>query len=107
MSPVFTHYVLSREADQDVSDIFDYSVRMFGVSQATDYLLSLDACFQSLIANPDLGRERNEIRLGLRSVPAGSHVVFYRIDESFLRIVRVLHGSRDLPRHFPEAPEGA
>ena len=107
MSPVFTHYVLSRDADQDVSDIFDYSVQMFGVSQAADDLLSLDACFESLVANPDLGRERNEIRPGLRSVPVGGHVVFYRIDESFLRIVRVLHGSRDLPRHFPEAPEGA
>lgn len=107
MSPVFTDYVLSGEADQDVSDIFDYSVRMFGVSQAADYLLSLDACFQSLIENPDLGRERNEIRPGLRSLPLGSHVVFYRIEESFLRIVRVLHGSRDLPRYFPEAPEGA
>ncbi|MFN3712316.1 MAG: type II toxin-antitoxin system RelE/ParE family toxin [Alcanivoracaceae bacterium] len=107
MGSGFTHYVLSGEADQDVSDIFDYSVQMFGVAQAAEYLLSLDACFQSLIVNPDLGRERNEIRLGLRSVPVGSHVVFYRIDESFLRIVRVLHGSRDLPRHFPEAPEGA
>lgn len=104
MGPGRKRYVLSGEADQDISEIFDYSAQNFGVAQATEYLLALDACFLRLSDNPDLGRERHDVRAGLRSVVAGSHLVFYRIDADGLRIVRVLHGSQDLPRHIPEDP---
>ncbi len=49
---------------------------------------------------PMTGRERGEIRIGLRSVIKENHVVFYRIVKSRVRIVRILHGSRDLPKYF-------
>jgi len=101
MGPGCTHDVLSEETDQDISASFDYSLKTFGAGQAAEYLLSLDACFLRLIDNSDLGRKRNEIRAGLRSAAVASHVVFYRIDANSLRVVRVLNGSRDLPRQFP------
>jgi len=100
-----TRYVLSEEADRDISDIFDFSAQTFGYVQAAEYMLSLEACLLRLVDNPALGRERNEIRAGLRSVALASHVVFYRVDDTSVRVVRVLHGSRDLPRQFPDDPE--
>ncbi|MCC5886330.1 MAG: type II toxin-antitoxin system RelE/ParE family toxin [Gammaproteobacteria bacterium] len=100
-----TRYVLSAEADQDIGDLFDFSVQTFGSAQAAEYLLSLEDCLLRLIDNPALGRERPEIRAGLRSVALASHVIFYRIDAPSVRVVGVLHGSRDLPRQFPGDPE--
>ena len=93
-------YELSSEADQDISDIFDYTEVEFGLDQAVSYASALDECFSQLVGNPELGRERDEIREGLRSITSGSHIVFYHILKDRIRIVRILHGSRDLPKHF-------
>ncbi len=95
-----TFYELSSEADQDISDIFDYTEVEFGLDQAVSYVTALDECFCQLVENPELGRERDEIREELRSISSGSHVVFYRIFKDRICIVRILHGSRDLPKHF-------
>lgn len=93
-------YELSIEADQDISDIFDYTEREFGLDQAVAYVSAFDECFSQLLENPQLGRERQEILKELRSISHEAHVVFYRVLIDRIRIVRVLHGSRDLPRHF-------
>ncbi|MBI1286224.1 MAG: type II toxin-antitoxin system RelE/ParE family toxin [Flavobacteriales bacterium] len=94
------HFEISLPADEDLEEIFIYTEEEFGTDQAVEYLTELDTVFYQLVGNPELGRERNEIKKGLRSFPSGSHVVFYRILADHVRIVRVLHGSRDLPRHF-------
>ncbi len=55
-------YELSTEADQDISDIFDYTEAEFGLDQAVTYVSAFDECFSQLVNNPKLGRERTEIR---------------------------------------------
>ncbi len=55
-----------------------------------------DDLFGKLVSSPELGKEREEIRKGLRSLLKEKHVVFYRILGNRIRIVRILHGSRDL-----------
>ena len=91
-------YELSLEADKDLEEIFDYSVAQFGVEQAVKYLGKFETVFENLCSNPRAGRVRNEIRKGLRSVSNESHIVFYRVLIDRLRIVRVLHSSRDIGR---------
>jgi len=93
-------YELSSEADQDISDIFDYTENEFGLDQAVAYVSAFDECFAQLLDNPELGRVRDEIRENLRSLNHDAHVVFYRILKDHIRIVRVLHGSRDIPKYF-------
>lgn len=91
---------LSIEADKDLEDIIDYTLEKFGEDQALLYASSFDIVFDQLSINPELGRERNEVREGLRSIGQEKHVIFYRIQEDYIRIVRILHGSRDLPKYF-------
>lgn len=94
------YYVLSEIADSDLEDIFDYTVREFGFKQAENYLREIEEVFNFLFTNPSLGRTRSEIKEYLFSFPKDNHVVFYRVLENHIRIVRVLHGSRDLPTFF-------
>ncbi|HWV14874.1 MAG TPA: type II toxin-antitoxin system RelE/ParE family toxin [Cellvibrio sp.] len=94
------NYILSPEAESDLGDIFDYTQQQFGIDQAATYLSELEENFMRLIANPQLGRERNEICEGLRSLTPSSHVIFYRTHDDHIRIIRILHGSRDLPKLF-------
>ena len=89
-------YELSPEADSDIENIFDYTVKEFGLEQAVSYTSQLDKAFAQILSNPKSGRERAEIRKGLRSIVQNSHVIFYRILKDRIRIVRILHGSRDL-----------
>jgi toxin ParE1/3/4 len=82
MASSIASYELSPEAEQDLSNIFDYTEKEFGLDQAVQYLKDLERCFIQLCNNPNIGCERTEI-LNVR-----------------LRVVCVLHGSRDLPKHF-------
>lgn len=89
---------LSIEADFDLQEIFEYSYNNFGEQIATQYVSSFDECFNSISLNPNIGRNRDEIRIGLRSLPKGAHIVFYRIiKNSTIRVVRILHSARDVP----------
>lgn len=48
-----------------------------------------------LADNPRAGRERPEVAAGLRSVPVGNYVIFYRVAPDALTVVRVLSGYQD------------
>ena len=91
-------YQLSLEADKDIEAIFDYTKAEYGLQKAIDYTLQFNAVFIQLSQQPELGRTRNEIRDGLRSLVQNKHVIFYRILKDHIRIVRVLHSRSDLPR---------
>jgi len=95
-------YVLSEIADKDLEDIFDFTNNKFGFDQAEKYLLEIDDIFQKLVQNPKIGKQRNEIKSGLYSFPKDNHIIFYRVLVSHIRIVRILHGSRDLPKYLDE-----
>jgi toxin ParE1/3/4 len=90
-------YLLTWEADQELEHVFDYTEEHFGLDQALKYIYELEALFELLCDNNTLGRERNEIKPGLRSFNKESHIVFYRIANGQVIIVRVLHVSRDMP----------
>jgi len=93
-------YVLSKEADLDLENILDYTEIEFGFHQAVIYLNDLEAVFQLLVKNPEIGRKREELRLGLYSIVEQEHIIFYSIVNEYIRIIRVLHGNKDIPHYF-------
>ncbi len=93
-------YELTDAALLDFEDIYDYTKSELGQRQAEKYLIEFKETLILLSDNPELGRLRTEIRKSLRSIPKGKHVIFYRIVKKKVRILRILHGSRDLPKQF-------
>lgn len=91
-------FKLSTIAKKDIDGVFEYGLYKFGKKQALAYLVELNAFFILLDTNPEIGKKRNEIKIGLLSFPFESHIVFYRIFKTHIRIVRVLYGGRDLVR---------
>ncbi len=90
------HCIISQRAHQDIRDLYEFGVEKFREEQALRYIKELKSYFQLLSRNPLIGRERNEVQKGLFSFPCVSHTIFYRIFVNHIRIVRVLHGSRDV-----------
>ena len=66
-----------------------------GVNASATYKAVIDRALRELTEFPNLGRARDEISPGLRSFPAGSHVIYYRVTETELIVTRIVHGSRD------------
>lgn len=94
-------YEITRQADKDIEEIFRYTLKEYGKKQAVKYLSALKSLFIKLCKTPEIGRLRDELREGLRSITNDQHIIFYSINENKILIVRVLHGNRDLPKHWP------
>jgi toxin ParE1/3/4 len=93
--------VLTPKARADLKNIAHFTWPRWGREQGIKYLSMLDECFQRLAETPGLGRRRNELRDGYRSLPFGGHVIFYRqIADDRIEVVRVLHGSMDVEGHL-------
>jgi len=95
---------LSREADEDLIEIWGYLAREASEPVADRQLLEIDAACARLKAWPYSGRKRDELLAGMRSVPIHPYVLFYRIRGDALEIVRVLHGRRDIASIFASSP---
>jgi len=87
-------------ARQDLKDIWRYSFEEWGEAQANKFLSELDAGITQLGENPRLGKPRDDLRPGYRSLRVGEHMVYYVLTPSAIRIVRVLHARMDPDRHL-------
>ena len=98
--PSMNSYRLSRLAASDLQEIAEYTIERFGIEQARRYRDGLKTCFDQLAGNPALGRGAEMLIRCLRRFEHQSHVVFYISEPENILIVRVLHSSMDVPRHF-------
>lgn len=87
-------YTLSTEAQVDLEQIIDYSIFKFGENQAELFFIELESLFNMLADQPYTGRDRPELKTGLKSFTHKSHNIYYAINSNGIRIVRVLHHSR-------------
>jgi toxin ParE1/3/4 len=58
------------------------------------------AVIQALADAPRRGKACNHIREGYRKHPAGSHVIFYRLINGGIDVIRILHNRMEFDRHF-------
>lgn len=87
---------LSRTALADFDAIYDYIARD-NPSAAARVLRSLDHSIQLLVEQPRLGKAFHHHRLKLRILTHDDYLVFYRERPGVIEIVRVIHGSRNIP----------
>lgn len=92
---------ISNRALADLEEIWEhYSER--GESAAEKVMKQITETFSRMLKFPKIGRERNELLLGLRSFPAGNFVIFYQETNFGIEIVRVARGSRDIRQMFED-----
>ena len=73
---------------------------------AADKLIErIEIRMRSLERHPHQGRERPELRPGLRSLVLGSYLVLYTATDAFADVARVLHGAQDLPALLGQKPD--
>jgi len=92
--------VNSTLADADLLEIWLYTAEEWNLSQADKYLDQLASTLKNLVDHPEMGKERDELRKGYRSLLVNHHIVFYRVIDDEIQIMRVLHESVDLASHL-------
>jgi toxin ParE1/3/4 len=92
----------SPEALNDLDGIWDYYAGVGGRRTADDIIRRIGKIAALLEDQPLAGRTRDEIRSGIRSIAATPHIVFYRIVDARVEVVRVLDGRRDIDEIFAE-----
>jgi toxin ParE1/3/4 len=96
---------LTEPAIQDIEQIADYIARQSGLDQADRFLNKLDAKFVKIAQFPNLGRQRDEILPGLRSLPMDNYLILYMVMGQDVEIFRVVSGYRDLSALFTDADD--
>jgi toxin ParE1/3/4 len=97
-----TRTILSPKALDDLEEIGDY-IAKDNKEAAHSFVSRLrNRCF-SLVDNPQIGRNRAQLRPQLRSVTESNYIIFYRCSPGLVEIVRILNGARDIEKIFEQS----
>jgi toxin ParE1/3/4 len=104
---------LGQQAEKDYAEILQWTVMTFGEGQASSYAETIALAIEALEQGPDIlgARAREDIQPGIRTLHvarqgrAGRHFVVFRSAGSDIDVLRLLHDSMDLPRHFSAAKD--
>jgi toxin ParE1/3/4 len=90
---------LADSAKLDLLDIWLY-LSNNEVEFADRVIDQITATYERLADFPEMGRSRDELFPGYRSFPIGEYLIFYRPIQNGIEVIRVVHGSRNLPELF-------
>jgi toxin ParE1/3/4 len=94
-------FLLTLEAKKDLEEIHDY-IAQDNPSMALSFIISIQDKCQSVASSPEIGRKREELGSELRSFPIKNYIIFYRISNSNIQVIRILHAARDIESIFNE-----
>lgn len=90
-------------ASRDLESILDYVAEQSSIETAESILQKINSKCSQLITFPESGRKRDELSAGVRSIPSGKYLIFYRLVETDVEILRIVSGSRELKALFDES----
>jgi toxin ParE1/3/4 len=99
-SPIRYKLELTDAAENDLEAILNYTALQWGEQQVDVYLALIEKALQMIQDNPDLGRAKYGISGQLKGYKAGKHIIFYKLENRTIYIVRILHGSMNYPNHL-------
>ena len=99
-----SQFIISQSASRDLSSIVDYFV-IENIEAGERLLQTFNQKCQQLVNFPNMGREYNNLRPGLRGIPLNGHIILYQAINDDIEIVRVVNGRRNLKVLFVNPQE--
>jgi len=93
-------YRLSPAAERDLEGIWKYTSREWGLEQAERYTDLLTAAFKVLAEAPKSAPACDHIRRGYGRRTVARHMIYFRITDYGIAIIRILHERMDAPHHL-------
>jgi toxin ParE1/3/4 len=95
---------ITAEAQKDLQELGDYWI-VYGDALVKRRLGEIKRKILQLGDFPGLGRSREDLSPGLRSIAVRDILILYRSLEGLVLIVRVMQGSRNLKQIFEDPDE--
>ncbi|NJM75705.1 MAG: type II toxin-antitoxin system RelE/ParE family toxin [Acaryochloridaceae cyanobacterium RU_4_10] len=96
-----SRYVINILASRDLNEIADYFAET-NLEAGEKFFSDFNRKCQQLVAFPNSGKSYTEIRPELRVLSLDGYILFYRILEDGIEILRVVSGRRNLPSLFED-----
>lgn len=93
-------YRLTPAAVRDLEVIWAYTFQRWGVGQADRYIDILTATFAELAQSPKTAPACDQIRRGYRRRGVERHMIYFRVTNYGVSIIRILHERMDALRHL-------
>lgn len=96
-----SNYRLTKAAEKDLVEIWEYTFNEWSLNQAEKYVNGLLSTFDAIGEGKTKGKAIDLVREGYRKVLYGRHYIFFRIStDNVANIIRVLHVTMDIERHL-------
>ncbi len=94
-------HIISQPAIKDLENIVDYFSSR-NINAGEKFISQFEKKCQYLAQFPNMGRSYDDLKPSLRGLNLGDYIIFYRIIDDGIEIVRVVSGYRDLDSLFSE-----
>lgn len=95
-------YIISKKAVSDLEEIWFYTVERWSIEQADRYHSLIFDEINFICRNIDAGKSMNHIRKGYRASKVKSHLIFHRVVNDVVEIIRILHERMDIDNRLAE-----
>lgn len=97
-------HIISPQANQDLEAIIDYFVT-HNIDAGERFIDEFNKKCRYLANFPNMGRSYANIKDYLRGVPLDGYIIFYRVADSGIEVLRVVNGYRDLESLFTDSDD--
>ncbi|MEH2281520.1 MAG: type II toxin-antitoxin system RelE/ParE family toxin [Nostoc sp.] len=97
-----SRYVINILASRDINEIADYFAET-SVEAGERFFSEFNRKCQQLVAFPNSGKSYAKIRPDLRGVSLQSYIIFYKVLDDGIEILRIVSGRRNFPSLFEES----
>ncbi len=94
-------HIISQPAIKDLEEIIDYFSSR-NVDTGERFINEFEKKCKNLANFPNMGRSYDDMKPSLRGLPIAGYIIFYRIINDGIEIIRVVSGYRDLESLFLE-----
>lgn len=89
-------FVISKKAVSDLEEIWLYTVEKWSVEQADRYYNLIFEEINYICKNKAPGKTMENVRKGYRATKIKSHLIFYRVLNNTIEVIRILHERMDI-----------
>ncbi len=87
---------LTQKAQTDLSNILSFTLQTWGEKQFIKYKDTINDGLIAIASNPQLGQKI----YGVMNYHVGRHKIFYRVENSTIYVLRILHDRMDAVRYL-------
>ncbi len=89
-------FFISKKAVSDLEEIWLYTIEKWSIEQADRYYNLIFDEINYICKNINAGKSMGHVRKGYRASKVKSHLIFYRVINNTIEVIRILHERMDI-----------